>query len=90
MTQTTAPSPQKSGGGCFPPMLMLMGILTAIFAVVGYIAGLFGYVLKVKGSKLPFIDLPIMLILLGCALFFFGTGYGIDLLVTKIRNRKKS
>lgn len=86
MTQQSGTA-QKSGG-CFPPVLMLIGILTALFAVLGYIVGLFGYNLKVSGSKLPHIDLSMMLILLGTAVVFFGLGYGLDVLVRRVRNRK--
>lgn len=72
---STKPSTQK---GCLSGMLMLLGILLAIYSLLGYVLGLFGYVLKVSGSELPKVDLESLIPLLIISAIFFGVGYLMD------------
>ncbi len=82
------PKPAPAKGGCFSSILLLFGGATIVIPLIGYILGLFGMVLEISGSKLPFIDLPIFLILAGIGLFFMGLGWLVGKLEDKIKAKK--
>jgi hypothetical protein len=78
----------SSGGGCFSVVFLLTGVVTLFIAVTGYILGLFNMVLKVSGSKLPKIDLPLLLIFLGFGSVCLGAGWLIGKLEDRISKKK--
>lgn len=88
--QTNLPEskPQLSNGGCFVNFLFLIGVMIVVYGIVGYIAGLFGYELKMKGAKMGLVDLPVFLGLLGAAVIFIGLGFLFRFIGKMISKRK--
>jgi hypothetical protein len=74
--------------GCVPALLFLMGILLSVLSTVGFIFGLFGKKTKYKGMDLGLVDLPTYLGILAMAAIAIGSGFLIDFIVRKRRERK--
>lgn len=62
--------------------------MVIVYGTVGYIAGLFGYELKIKGSSMGLVDLPVFLGLLGAGIIFLGLGFLFRLIGKMIAKRK--
>lgn len=89
MSIETEKKPKTQSGGCLSAGFMLMGGLTLLFAIIGYILHFFDMVIKVSGSKLPMIDTPIFFILLAFGFVFLGLGWGIGKIEDMIQARKE-
>lgn len=89
--QTGQNKPAQGGGGrggCVSLITKAIGVGTIIIGALGYIVGLFGMQLKVSGSKLPFIDLPMFGILAATGAVFLGLGWLISKIEDAIIRRK--
>ncbi len=78
----------KSNGGCFSLFFNLMGVVTILISVIGYILSFFDMVIEISGSKLPKITLEIFIPLLVCAAVFLLLGWLIGKLESLIKKKK--
>ena len=90
--QNNAPKPNQhlSNGGCFVNFLFLIGVMVMLYGTAGYIAGLFDYELKIKGSSMGLVDLPVYLGLLGAGIIFLGLGFLFRFIGKMIGKRKEN
>lgn len=86
--QGPAPVKKKQESGLFASILKFVGYMLGLYGVLGYVANLFGYQLKISGSRLGKVTLEVLIPLLILSAIFWGGGYLIDVFQRR-KNKNK-